>query len=190
MKRPATRRRKKAVASWRAQAEIEQETNKAREALRAKVAELAVMGAEKILRKEINADAHKDIVESWPTRSGNSNGWRRATIARPYADAIYARAVETDKLDLWSDMLELLAAAAQDPALAGLIASPKLDMAQMTDLMLDIGGGRLSDGGQNLVRLLRPTVDCLCCRKSPRCTRPRRPSTKAPSTSRSRRRSR
>lgn len=47
-----------------AQAEIEQETNKAREVLRTKVAELAVMGAEKILRKEINADAHKDIVES------------------------------------------------------------------------------------------------------------------------------
>ena len=47
-----------------AQAEIEQETNKAREALRSKVAELAVMGAEKILRKEIDADAHKDIVEA------------------------------------------------------------------------------------------------------------------------------
>ena len=47
-----------------AQAEIDQETNKAREVLRAKVAELAVLGAEKILRKEIDADAHKDIVES------------------------------------------------------------------------------------------------------------------------------
>ena len=47
-----------------AQAEIAQEINKAREGLRAKVAELAVLGAEKILRKEINADAHKDIVES------------------------------------------------------------------------------------------------------------------------------
>jgi F-type H+-transporting ATPase subunit b len=47
-----------------AQAEIEQETNKAREVLRAKVAELAVLGAEKILRKEINADVHKDIVET------------------------------------------------------------------------------------------------------------------------------
>ena len=47
-----------------ARAEIEQETNKAREALRTKVAELAVLGAEKILRKEINADAHKDIVDS------------------------------------------------------------------------------------------------------------------------------
>ena len=45
-----------------AQAEIEQETNKAREVLRTKVAELAVAGAEKILRKEIDAAAHQDIV--------------------------------------------------------------------------------------------------------------------------------
>jgi F-type H+-transporting ATPase subunit b len=47
-----------------AQAEIEQATNRAREDLRARVSELAVLGAEKILRKEINADAHRDIVES------------------------------------------------------------------------------------------------------------------------------
>jgi F-type H+-transporting ATPase subunit b len=45
-----------------ARAEIEQETNKAREVLREKVAELALAGAEKILRKEINAAAHQDIV--------------------------------------------------------------------------------------------------------------------------------
>ena len=76
------------------------------------------------------------------------------TIARPYAEAIFARAVETDKLDLWSDILDLLATAAQDPALSELIASPKLDSAQMTDLMLDIGGARLSDESQNLVRVL------------------------------------
>jgi F-type H+-transporting ATPase subunit b len=47
-----------------AQAEIEQETNKAREQLRARVAELAVVGAEKILRKEISADAHRDILDA------------------------------------------------------------------------------------------------------------------------------
>ena len=76
------------------------------------------------------------------------------TIARPYADALFARAVETDSLDQWSDMLELLATAARDPALSGLIASPKLDTSQMTDLMLDIGGNRLNAEGQNLVRLL------------------------------------
>jgi F-type H+-transporting ATPase subunit b len=45
-----------------AQAEIEQETNRAREQLREKIGELAVAGAEKILRKEINATAHKAIV--------------------------------------------------------------------------------------------------------------------------------
>ncbi|MCB1788208.1 MAG: F0F1 ATP synthase subunit B [Chromatiaceae bacterium] len=47
-----------------AQAEIEQATNKAREELRAKVAALAVQGAEKILRKEIDASAHSAIVET------------------------------------------------------------------------------------------------------------------------------
>ena len=67
---------------------------------------------------------------------------------------MFARAVETDKLDLWSDILALLAAVVRDPALAGLVANPKLDRGQMTELMLDIGGGRLSDEGQNLVRLL------------------------------------
>ena len=59
------------------------------------------------------------------------------TIARPYAEAIFARAVETDKLDLWSDMLELLASAAQDPALAGLIASGELKAAIAGTYTLD-----------------------------------------------------
>ncbi len=47
-----------------AQAEIEQETNRAREQLREKVGELAILGAEKILHKEIKAETHRDIVES------------------------------------------------------------------------------------------------------------------------------
>ena len=45
-----------------ARAEIEQETNRVREQLREKVAELAIIGAEKILRKEIDATKHKDLV--------------------------------------------------------------------------------------------------------------------------------
>ncbi|MDJ0807380.1 MAG: F0F1 ATP synthase subunit B [Gammaproteobacteria bacterium] len=47
-----------------AQAEVEQEANRAREQLREKVGQLAISGAEKILRKEINAEAHKDIVKT------------------------------------------------------------------------------------------------------------------------------
>lgn len=45
-----------------AKAEIEQETNRAREELREKVGQLAVAGAERILRREINAEAHREIV--------------------------------------------------------------------------------------------------------------------------------
>lgn len=47
-----------------AKAEIEQEVNRAREHLRERVAVLAIAGAEKILRKEISATAHQDIVDS------------------------------------------------------------------------------------------------------------------------------
>ena len=76
------------------------------------------------------------------------------TIARPYAEAVFKRAAETGKLDLWSDMLGFLAAVVHDPAMAGLIANPKLDKARKGDLILEVGGGRLSDEGQNLVKLL------------------------------------
>ncbi len=46
-----------------ARAEIDRERNQAREQLREQVAYLALAGAEKILQREINADAHKDIVQ-------------------------------------------------------------------------------------------------------------------------------
>jgi F-type H+-transporting ATPase subunit b len=45
-----------------ARSEVEQETNRAREALRAQVAVIAVASAEKILRREIDAKAHEDIL--------------------------------------------------------------------------------------------------------------------------------
>lgn len=47
-----------------ANAEIEQETNRAREQLREKVAVLAVAGASRILKKEIDQDAHKELVDA------------------------------------------------------------------------------------------------------------------------------
>ncbi len=47
-----------------AKAEIEQETHRAREALRADVARLVVAGAERVLRREIDADAHAQLLET------------------------------------------------------------------------------------------------------------------------------
>lgn len=50
-----------------AKAEAEQQTVKAREALREQVAALAVKGAEQILRKEVNAGIHADLLNRLKT---------------------------------------------------------------------------------------------------------------------------
>ena len=45
-----------------AKAEIEQETNRAREELRGQVSAVALAGAEKILKREIDAETHDEIL--------------------------------------------------------------------------------------------------------------------------------
>ena len=47
-----------------AKAEIEQEVTRAREQLRDRVAALAVVGAEKILRREVDARAHGELLDA------------------------------------------------------------------------------------------------------------------------------
>ncbi|MBT8422980.1 MAG: F0F1 ATP synthase subunit B [Gammaproteobacteria bacterium] len=46
-----------------AQAEAEQEANRAREELRSQVGALAIAGAEKIIQREIDAASHKDLLD-------------------------------------------------------------------------------------------------------------------------------
>ncbi|MCW5579244.1 MAG: F0F1 ATP synthase subunit B [Dokdonella sp.] len=55
--------KQKAIAA----ADIEAQAHKAREELRGKVAALAVAGAEKILRREIDANAHKTLLDQLVT---------------------------------------------------------------------------------------------------------------------------
>ena len=47
-----------------AEAELEAERNRARDELRKQVATLAVAGAEKIIERSIDKDAHKDILDN------------------------------------------------------------------------------------------------------------------------------
>jgi F-type H+-transporting ATPase subunit b len=61
----ATEEASKIVAA--ARAEAEQQTVQAREALREQVATLAVKGAEQILRKEVNAGVHADLLSRLKT---------------------------------------------------------------------------------------------------------------------------
>ncbi|HVT36938.1 MAG TPA: F0F1 ATP synthase subunit B [Nevskiaceae bacterium] len=51
-----------------ARGEVERETSKAREELRQKVGELAVAGASKILKREIDAKAHADVLKDLAAR--------------------------------------------------------------------------------------------------------------------------
>lgn len=78
----------------------------------------------------------------------------KTTIARPYAEAIFARAQETGQLEQWSEMLQLLAAVSADPEIQALLGSPKVDLTTMQDLLAGIAGERLTDEGRNLVKLL------------------------------------
>jgi len=47
-----------------AEAEIEQEVNRAKEALRQQVAGIAMAGAAKVLNREIDESAHSEIVDN------------------------------------------------------------------------------------------------------------------------------
>lgn len=76
------------------------------------------------------------------------------TIARPYSEAIFARALETDSVDKWADVLNLLEQIVTDPDVAGLISNRRLDREQMTSLLVDVMGDDLTEEGHNLVHLL------------------------------------
>ena len=77
-----------------------------------------------------------------------------STIARPYAEAAFDRAKETGTLDEWTGMLAFIAAVMQDSTMKSIVSNPNMTDAQISDLMLDIAGERVSDEGANFIRLL------------------------------------
>lgn len=76
------------------------------------------------------------------------------TIARPYAEAVFSRAQETETLGSWSETLEFLAAVVAESTMAGVITNPKFDKHSLIELVLEIGDDRFTEEGQNLIRVL------------------------------------
>jgi F-type H+-transporting ATPase subunit delta len=76
------------------------------------------------------------------------------TIARPYADAVFSRAKESDTLEQWSQALELLGAVMGNAAMADVVGNPNISKQQLTEMILEIGGEQFSGEAENLVRLL------------------------------------
>jgi len=75
------------------------------------------------------------------------------TIARPYAEAVFALADQGGALDKWSRTLAVMAVVAANPDLRAAIASPNLSANQVYGLFAGACGD-LATEAQNLARVL------------------------------------
>jgi len=76
------------------------------------------------------------------------------TLARPYAEAVFKRAIETKTATGWSDMLSFLSVVVEDEKMTAIIANPKVDNDQLTQLLLEICQDQFSEEGINFVKLM------------------------------------
>jgi len=76
------------------------------------------------------------------------------TIARPYAEAAFARARENGQVDTWGDALTTLSVIAADPTMAEQIGNPNLPRERLRDAILEIAGDGMPSEVGNLLSLL------------------------------------
>lgn len=77
-----------------------------------------------------------------------------ATLARPYANAVFGLAKASGKFDQWFADLNFLTTVVQDSTMKSVIANPRVDKAALTRILLDVCDTQVSDAAKNLVRLL------------------------------------
>jgi F-type H+-transporting ATPase subunit delta len=77
-----------------------------------------------------------------------------ATLARPYANAVFDVAKQTGELDRWSVMLGLLAATAADERLQTLLAAPDVEDAQKAFRLSEVCGEDLNQPAKKFVQVL------------------------------------
>ena len=77
-----------------------------------------------------------------------------ATLARPYAEAVFKRSKETDSSEQWSETLAFLAAVMEDDRLSQAADNPRIEKKDLAELLLDICKGHITEEGENFVKLL------------------------------------
>ena len=77
-----------------------------------------------------------------------------ATIARPYANAIFELAKRENSLDQWSRMLGVLAATTGDETVALLLDSPDLPSSAKAFRLAEVCGDELDDRGKKFLQAL------------------------------------
>lgn len=77
------------------------------------------------------------------------------TVARPYARAVFAHALDSrEGLDHWSDMLQLLADTTANRSMQEVLDNPALTRTQRVELLFAICGKRLNEQAKNFIRIL------------------------------------
>ena len=75
-------------------------------------------------------------------------------LARPYAKAMFAAALEDKSLTDTSKELETIALAANSPEVASAIENPSLSRKQVVSLLLELFEGEISDKSKKLLSIL------------------------------------
>ena len=76
------------------------------------------------------------------------------TVARPYAEAVFALASEKNALVQWAYMLKLASDVAADAKMRAALDNPKLPAAAKESLFLSICGDGLDADARNFIRVL------------------------------------
>jgi F-type H+-transporting ATPase subunit delta len=121
-----------------AQAEIASAANRAREELRKQLSQLAVAGAEKLIKREIDGNATRRCSTTSPRSSepGPDPMSHALTLARPYARAAFSLAREHGRLPQWTTLLGFTAAMAADARVQALLGHPRLGLDDQLGLLL------------------------------------------------------
>ena len=78
----------------------------------------------------------------------------KATVARPYAKAVFELARDNDALTDWSNMLVNVSRVGTDERVERLFGDPRVSTQQLADLVIGICGDSLNELGQNFIRVL------------------------------------
>ena len=76
------------------------------------------------------------------------------TVARPYAEAVFELARQTNALPVWSEMLRNASAVGSDARMRAALDNPKLSAGDKEALFLSICGDQLNAEGRSFVRVL------------------------------------
>lgn len=77
-----------------------------------------------------------------------------ATLARPYAAAVFKRAKETGDTEKWSQALAFMATVMKDKDVASIVVNPKVSNDRLSALMLEICHEQVDKEGENFLKLL------------------------------------